>query len=390
MASAAAQVIPINDDPMMRRLRAWRPYVEAKLGFRNHWYPVLLAADIADGEYKAVQVLAEKILIKRSGEKLFAVRDRCLHRGVPLSVKPECVHEGSVTCWYHGWTYDLATGNLVTIVSNPDSSQIGRHKLRTFPVQEAQGLIFVFVGDIDAPALADDVPPGFLDSDYEVGAEIQTVKANWRLGVENGFDAGHIWIHKHSKLVHDNDLALPLGFSPPEGTETAVRVVEDHGPKGVIDMLGERSMPVFEAYFEDKKLAEGRFGENRVANEVSIWLPAALKVDPWPQEGMVQFEWYVPVDEVSHLYVTTLAKRVTSDEERVKYRKAFKDKWQQLCFHEFNDDDVWAREAGQEFYSETRGWLEEILYEPDLAIVEWRKFASEHNRGLQTREHLFG
>ena len=52
-----------------------------------------------------------------------------------------------------------------------------------------------------------------------------------------------------------------------------------------------------------------------------------------------------------------------------------------------NDDDVWAREAGEAFYAGDVGWVEERLYEPDLAIVEWRKLASRRNRGIQKPEH---
>jgi carbazole 1,9a-dioxygenase terminal dioxygenase component len=369
--------------------KAWRPYIDAKLGFKNHWYPVLLSSDLAEGDVKPVQLCGDKLVLTRHEGVVRCMRDRCMHRGVPLSIRPECLIKGTITCWYHGWTYSWESGDLVTIVSNPESSQIGRHPIRIFPATEAQGLVFVFLGEIEPPALSHDVPPGFLDSDFEVRGQIQTVKSNWRLGVENGFDSGHIWIHKRSRLVTGNDLALPLGFAPPEGVETHKVVENEDGPSGVYDLLGERSMPVFEAYYGDDKIAEGHFGGTRVANEISIWLPCALKVDPWPQEGMVQFEWYVPVDESTHLYVQTLACRTRSKAQRSAFNKAFQTKWRDLALHGFNDDDIWAREAGEPFYSEGAGWIEERLYEPDMAIVEWRKFASRRNRGIQTNDDFY-
>jgi carbazole 1,9a-dioxygenase terminal dioxygenase component len=54
----------------------------------------------------------------------------------------------------------------------------------------------------------------------------------------------------------------------------------------------------------------------------------------------------------------------------------------------FNDDDVWAREAMQRFYADDNGWLHEQLFEADGNILEWRRLASRHNRGVQAPEHL--
>jgi len=44
-----------------------------------------------------------------------------LHRGVPLSRKPDCYTKDTITCWYHGYTYRFQTGELVNILAVPDS-----------------------------------------------------------------------------------------------------------------------------------------------------------------------------------------------------------------------------------------------------------------------------
>ncbi len=80
-----------------------------------------------------------------------------------FSKQIECYRKGTITCWYHGWTYNWDNGELCDIITNPSSALIGKHRLKVYPVQEAKGLIFVFVGDIAPPELASDVPPGFLD-----------------------------------------------------------------------------------------------------------------------------------------------------------------------------------------------------------------------------------
>lgn len=156
-----------------------------------------------------------------------------------------------------------------------------------FPVQDAQGIILVFVGDIDPPPLADDVPPGFLDAGLAVHGARQELAANWRIGCENGFDATHVFIHKDSILVEGNDLALPLGFTSTD--QEPYRVVDEaDGPKGVFDLLGERCEPIFEGKIDGQTVLRGHMGKTRVANDISIWLPGALRVQPWPQPGTAQ------------------------------------------------------------------------------------------------------
>ena len=56
----------------------------------------------------------------------------------------------------------------------------------------------------------------------------------------------------------------------------------------------------------------------------------------------------------------------------------------------FNDEDVFAREAMERFYSEEDGWNRERLYRPDVVVTEWRKLASKHNRGIQGRASAGG
>ena len=380
---------PMVDPGVLEKVRGWRPYIEAKLGFRNHWYPAMFGHELQEDKPVETMLLGESILVNRLDGKLRAIRNRCLHRGVKFSKQVECYKKGTITCWYHAWTYNWDDGKLADIITNPNSSLIGKHSLKTYPIKEAKGLIFIFVGDIDPPDLSTDVPPGFLDEGMAIHGKRRMVKSNWRLGVENGFDASHIFIHKRSKLVAGNDIALPLGFAPLDAGANTRAVIGDPGPIGLYDLLGEKSMPVFEGMLDGEAVLEGHFGTKKVADNISIWLPGVLKVDPWPQAGMNQFEWYVPVDATSHCYLQVLGRMTSSKEEADAFRKEVDDKWIALALDGFNDDDVWAREATEEFYGDNdRGWVEERLFETDMAIVEWRKLASQRNRGIQQPEHL--
>lgn len=379
------------DPEILAQVRVGRAYVAAKYGFRNHWYPALFSSEAGEGTPVPVTLLGEHILLKRIDGRVHAIRDRCLHRGVPLSRKLECYTKDTITCWYHGFTYRFSDGVLCDIAASGSSAVIGRRKLKTYPVEEAQGLIFVFVGDEDSatPPLAYDVPPTFLDADLVVRGKRRVVDANWRIGVENGFDSTHIFIHKQSVLIADADLALPLGLQPQGRHAFATQTAED-GPKGVFDNFGpDEVIPTFTATIEGETVLHGAAtGTNRVPHNISMWLPCALRVQPWPVPELTQFEWYVPIDGARHCYVQTLGRRCNTAEETEAFDREFHARWVPMALDGFNDDDVWAREATEAFYADDTGWLKEQLYEPDGNIVEWRKLASAHARGIQRPEHI--
>ena len=362
--------------------QSWRPYVQAKLGFRNYWYPALFSHDLASDEPKPVKMLGERILLRRIDGKVFALADRCAHRRVPLSAKIECYTKETVTCWYHGFTYDFRDGKLVGVLTEPGCSLVGKMAIKTYPVRETHGMIFIFIGDGDASDLEEDVPPGFLMEDLVVRGIRREVNSNWRLGAENGFDTTHIYIHRNSKLLQTTDALLPLGLVPTD--KQSMDIVKGPGPKGVIDKLASNYLPVFESTVGEVTVrAKIKPNGTAVASSVSIWLPCVLRVEDFPTPGITQFEWYVPIDEKTHMYWQVLSKKVRNAEEAAAFRSEVDSCWEDVALHGFNDDDVWAREALEDAYTEGEGWTKERLFKPDMCIVEWRKLASVYHRGLQ-------
>ncbi|TKD15644.1 nitrite reductase small subunit NirD [Rhodobacter capsulatus] len=57
-------------------------------------------------------------------DQVFAMDDRCPHRGGPLS--EGIVHGTEVTCPLHGWVFDLATG----LAQGADSGSVATHAAR--------------------------------------------------------------------------------------------------------------------------------------------------------------------------------------------------------------------------------------------------------------------
>ncbi len=63
-------------------------------------------------------------LFRTHGDKVFAVDDRCPHKGGPLS--EGIVHGASVTCPLHNWVFSLETGTA----QGADEGQIDTYEVR--------------------------------------------------------------------------------------------------------------------------------------------------------------------------------------------------------------------------------------------------------------------
>ena len=381
--------------------RLYKPYIEAKWGFKNHWYPALYGHELADKTFASVVICGEPILLRREGAVVYAIEDRCAHRGVKISLKPHCFKEGTVTCWYHGFTYDLNDGELTTIIAAPDDPLIGNVRLKVYKVEEKYGIIFLFVGDADfapIPALEMDLPKPVARDYKHYSANItdanalnlgihRSADANWRLAVENGFDPGHTLIHWKSPLIYASGRSVPLGYKPL--SDKAIAYFDEEGsPKGVMNMTvpDEDGTSHYALIFGNEELGIKSKGDVRKPTYVrtSMWLPCVLRVENFPSPGVSLYEWYVPTTEDKYEYWEVLTFSVDTEEQRINVIDRYENYLKQAVFHGFNDDDLWARAAMQPFYEHGVGFDEEKLGTMDAVIVAWRKFLSVHARGIQS------
>ncbi len=135
------------------------------------WYFAALARDVAAGSMKRHELLGEPVLIGRTrAGRLFAMRDICPHRAAPLSAgrivdKGDSGGDGAETveCPYHGWRF-RTDGVCAAIPSLVDDQafEAERIRVRSHPVAESQGLVFVFLrSDPRSDAEPDHPPPTF-------------------------------------------------------------------------------------------------------------------------------------------------------------------------------------------------------------------------------------
>ena len=379
----------------------YQPYKDAEWGFINHWYPALFSKELAEDQVEGIQICGVQIVLRRVDGKVYALKDQCIHRGVRLSAKPMCFTKSTISCWYHGFTYNLESGNLDTIVGNPDDKLINTTGLTTYPVEEIAGMIFVFVrddefADEDVPPLSHDLPirfpqssekfphplwpaaPGLLDENAVVHGIHRTGEANWRLACENGFDNAHILVHQDNAIVQVNNWTLPLGIRP-VSDDCITTFEEEDGPKGLMQWLfSDRWEPVM----ENKVLGVKVDGLNSRFYRTSVVLPGVLMVENWPEEHIVQYEWYVPITDDTYEYWEILVKVCNTKEERAAFDYRYKRVFEPLCIRGFNDCDLYAREAMQDFYADGSGWDHEQLADTDVSPITWRKLSSRHNRGI--------
>jgi renierapurpurin 18,18'-hydroxylase len=162
----------------------------------NYWYAVAWAKDVVPGKILPVEIWHQEIALYRDAQgQIQAVADRCPHKGVSL-------HKGSVVgdrivCGYHGWEFGT-DGECARIPYFPADQKLPRACLRTYPVRERYGIIFLFPGDADHAATTPMLEiPQFDDPDYlvvTIGAEF---KAHYTICNENTIDVFHGHLHNN-------------------------------------------------------------------------------------------------------------------------------------------------------------------------------------------------
>jgi len=109
-----------------------------RVGFRNYWYPVMESRRLGKGPV-SVRMLGEDIVLFRAGEgKVAALADRCPHRGTMLS-RGRILFPGTLSCGYHGWTYDEKGECVAAIVEGPESRVPGNVRVKTYPAEFRPG-----------------------------------------------------------------------------------------------------------------------------------------------------------------------------------------------------------------------------------------------------------
>lgn len=187
---------------------------------RDLWYMAALSSSLKRGGLRRQILLGEPVMLGRAQDgTVFALRDICPHRGVPLSAG-RFVEDGTVECPYHGWRF-RADGVCSLIPSLVDGQNIDptRMKVRSYPVKEQDGLIWVYFAAKDGTAPKSEPPRVPIADARPRWVESQTFACGIDHAVIGLMDPAHApyvhgrWWWRVRPRVKSKDYApLPTGF----------------------------------------------------------------------------------------------------------------------------------------------------------------------------------
>lgn len=161
----------------------------------EHWYAACCADELTALKPLARVLWEEPLVLFRDAErKPVALSDRCTHRGAALS-EGQRDAEGCLRCPYHGWAYD-GQGQVIQVPSEGPERRV-RPGLqgRSFPCQEQDGLVWVWMGD-GAPHREPPPMPWRHDGAWRTYYMITDFDNNVTNLVENFLDVPHtVFVH---------------------------------------------------------------------------------------------------------------------------------------------------------------------------------------------------
>lgn len=253
--------------------------------WRRQWYAVCFEDNLPEGsEPLAYSVFGHGVVIWRDeGGTLRCTEDRCPHRLARLSEGR--VRDGAIQCLYHGWRFDGATGECLSIpqleakATVPKRACVAPHR-----VVVREGIVFVWM-EPGADAEPDDPPVSPDDVDKLRAEGVRVVMNNIQIDlpydasflVENLLDPAHIDVSHDAtpgggSIANAQALEMEAGVLEPAGfrgrfRETRPRVPGSEPPwtdlafdaPGIIRQRREtRPGSVFGAALHCMPLAAGR------------------------------------------------------------------------------------------------------------------------------------
>ena len=158
---------------------------------RHFWIPALLSSELPEPDCDPVHVelLGENLVAFRdSNGKVGVLDEMCCHRAASLTLgrSENC----GLRCIYHGWLFG-ADGAVLETPNVPDPSFKTRFKAKAFPVREAGGVIWTYLGE---PANM----PEFYDFPFLSAPEslllptVQIIGCNYVQVLEGLLDSSHL------------------------------------------------------------------------------------------------------------------------------------------------------------------------------------------------------
>jgi phenylpropionate dioxygenase-like ring-hydroxylating dioxygenase large terminal subunit len=172
-------------------------------GLLNVWYPVLPSYAVSDAPV-GITRLSENIVIWRGEDgRVHALEDRCPHRGARLSMGWNLGDK--VACWYHGVEVNH-DGTVADVPAAEKCPMVGEERVRSYPVEERHGAIFLFFSDGVTEPTPLDLPDELASKQFSSFLCTASWQCNYRYAVDNVMDPMHgAYLHAMSHSMAEGD-----------------------------------------------------------------------------------------------------------------------------------------------------------------------------------------
>ncbi len=228
-----------DDRNLLETARLLKPYERPLI--HNAWYCAAWSHEVTQEMFTRRILNMPIVMYRTAAGKAVALLDICPHKLAPMSQGKKVGDK--LQCGYHGLEFDC-TGACVLNPQGDGKIPQGA-KLRSFPLVERYGVLWIWTGD---PERADE--SRIVDLRHFEDPAWRTIKGghhvacNYMLLIENLLDLGHVlFLHKRSGGIGDDlvlsetsieqdgdmlaDLRLYRNATPPQG------IFGKHAPKGV-------------------------------------------------------------------------------------------------------------------------------------------------------------
>lgn len=256
---------------------------------RQVWLPACMCEEIAepDGTPVRVRLLGENMVAFRDTNGRVGVLDElCPHRRASLFFgrNEEC----GLRCLYHGWKFDV-DGNAVDMASEPAGAKL-RDSMRTraYPVREAAGFVWVWMGDPAAPAPF--TPPVWSAAPADRIAIVKMHAAcNWAQVLEGAIDSAH------SSSLHSTNMPTAPEVSGSTATDSQwLRPSADKSPR-----LQVERTPYGFRYAAIRTPIHAPEAQDYIRTTLYI-APFTVMIPPTDRYKLIQM--LVPIDDVNCMF----------------------------------------------------------------------------------------
>ena len=164
----------------------------------NCWYMIAKSSEIQQRPVQREIWNQPVVFFRTQNGELQALEDRCAHRLVKLSHGR--VIGDKIECAYHGWHFNGA-GQCVHIPHLASKTKLPNCQVKSFPVTERHGFVWIFPGDPVLSVSASPTKMNEWDDLNEISSFVRfTCRAHFSYLIENLMDMYHGSLHEQYQV----------------------------------------------------------------------------------------------------------------------------------------------------------------------------------------------